>query len=381
MSLVTRCPKCDSGFAVTAALLSQHDGLVRCGQCSHVFDGFACLQDSLPTLTERVSDERGGGPDSDLAEPPKRSPVMEEEEPPTAEPQVFRSRASSDNFSDHRTHEPTLTPAPVSDPSEPRFTKPIPADGVTSARAEPAFTTSWRPEDSSPEDSSPTFSSPKQPAPTPTVTSEPKWGTRAPIAKPTVKVLGETRVRGEDPSASGRTLPDFMVQDDPEPAGPVLLWLGGLILLVVVLLGQLIFIYRDDVASSVPALRPVLAQVCQPFGCEVGYAKRIERIFVVGSSLQQASGQSPSETNQHDYLLRLTLQNRYNQAQPWPHLMVALSDPSGTVVIRKVVAPSEYLPPALFEGPFGAQQEASLAVPLRVEGSPVSGFEIDKFFP
>ena len=378
MSLVTRCPKCDSGFAVTAALLSQHDGLVRCGQCSHVFDGFACLQDSLPTLTERVSDEAEG-------EPRKSASVMEQEETPTAQPQVFRARASSgnvsDQYADHRSREPTLTPAPPTDPSEPRFTKPISSDDVISARAEPVFTTSWRPEDSSPEDSSPTFSWPTHAVPTPTASSEPKWGTQAPTAKPTVKVLGETRVRGEDPSASGRTLPDFMVPDDPEPAGPVLLWLGGLLLLVVVLLGQLIFIYRDDVASGVPALRPVLEQVCQPFGCEVGYTKRIERIFVVGSSLQQASGQALSEMNRHDYLLRLTLQNRYNQAQPWPHLMVALSDPSGTVVIRKVVAPSEYLPPVLFEGPFGAQQEASLAVPLRVEGSPVSGFEIEKFFP
>ncbi len=374
MSLVTRCPKCDSGFAVTATLLKQHDGLVRCGQCSHVFDGYVCLQDSLPTLTDRVSD------------------VGDQAEPLSDEPKVFRSRAlvfqSVDQPVDHQILEPTRSssskpepsPEPVIDPSEPRFTKPIPpvASTPSSDRPEPVFTKPWRPVDAAP---APAVTA-ASPAPTvPKVSSQPIRGAQTVFAKPAVKVLGETRVRGEDPSASGRTLPDFMVPDDPEPQGPVLLWLSGLVLLLVVLFGQLIFIYRDDLASSVPALRPMLEKACQPFDCEVGYARRIERIFVVGSSLQQVPRQSPSGASQHDYTLRLTLQNRYNQAQPWPNLMVALSDSSGTVVIRKVVTPAEYLPPALSEGPFGPQQEASLAMPLRVEGSPVSGFEIDTFFP
>jgi hypothetical protein len=51
------------------------------------------------------------------------------------------------------------------------------------------------------------------------------------------------------------------------------------------------------------------------------------------------------------------------------------------VVIRKAVTPSQYLPPTLLSQPFGAQQEASLEIPLTVMGAPISGFEIDKFFP
>jgi hypothetical protein len=80
-------------------------------------------------------------------------------------------------------------------------------------------------------------------------------------------------------------------------------------------------------------------------------------------------------------MLRLTLQNRFDRAQPWPSLMVSLTDASGTVVIRKAVTPSQYLPPTLLAQPFGAQQEASLEIPLTVMGAPISGFEIDKFFP
>ena len=53
MSLVTRCPKCNSDFVVKLEQLQSLDGLVRCGACSHIFDGFATLQSQLPTLTQR----------------------------------------------------------------------------------------------------------------------------------------------------------------------------------------------------------------------------------------------------------------------------------------------------------------------------------------
>ena len=390
MSLVTRCPKCDSGFAVTADLLKLHDGLVRCGQCSHVFDGFACLDDNLPTLTQKVGkddDEPGVEPniaseiqadqqarDESAAVPPERTQ--------TTEPQVFRTVAQRQKRSPQpeQPEQQSEVQARDQEPSleEPQFkSSPVSFEG----RPEPVFRRATVPSEPVPDPLAPrepTFNAR-------TASIEPGSGSTGTLDgernEPSVKILGEARVRGEDPSASGRTLPDFMEPEEPESPTWTLAWLSGSIVLLVVLLGQLIFIYRDDLASSVPALRPVLEQVCRPLNCEVGYTKRIERIFIVGSSLQMASSQRADSANEHDYLLRLTLQNRYDQAQPWPNLMVALSDPSGTVVVRESLAPSQYLPSTLSERPFGAQEEASLEVPLRVKGSPISGFEIDKFFP
>jgi len=43
MALVTRCPNCATAFRVTAQHLQAHGGDVRCGQCAHVFNGFATL--------------------------------------------------------------------------------------------------------------------------------------------------------------------------------------------------------------------------------------------------------------------------------------------------------------------------------------------------
>lgn len=41
MSLVTRCPDCDTTFRVQATQLSARGGRVRCGKCGRVFDGLA----------------------------------------------------------------------------------------------------------------------------------------------------------------------------------------------------------------------------------------------------------------------------------------------------------------------------------------------------
>ena len=43
MALVTRCPDCFTVFRVTPLHLQAHGGEVRCGQCNHIFNGFAVL--------------------------------------------------------------------------------------------------------------------------------------------------------------------------------------------------------------------------------------------------------------------------------------------------------------------------------------------------
>lgn len=43
MNLTTRCPNCGTAFRVQPAQLSARGGKVRCGKCTHVFDGVASL--------------------------------------------------------------------------------------------------------------------------------------------------------------------------------------------------------------------------------------------------------------------------------------------------------------------------------------------------
>jgi len=349
MSLVTRCPKCQSGFEVSADLLKLHDGLVRCGQCSHVFDGLANLQAALPTLTRKVQT---------TAAAPAPAPATAPAPPPFSAPATA----------------PAPAPVPPDPPSPSVFRAPV-RRAQTSERAaqtEPSWSSATR---------TPFFASSD-------MDEEPRL--RLPSAddvdedenpsEPPVKIIGETRLRGDDPSSFGRSLPEFM-EEEPEPAPWAKpLWTLLSVTLLVVLIAQLLFVFRGDLAATSPGMRNLLTELCKPLGCEVSYPRRIERVFIVGSSLQQAPG-AASTPGEQRFLLRVTLQNRFDQDQQWPTLMVQLSDSSGTPVIRKALAPSQYLPTDLVGQPLKSRQELSLEIPIVVSGQAITGFELTKFFP
>src|SRR5258706_11639308 len=43
MSIATQCPSCGTTFRVTPPQLQAQHGMVRCGRCAQVFDGFKTL--------------------------------------------------------------------------------------------------------------------------------------------------------------------------------------------------------------------------------------------------------------------------------------------------------------------------------------------------
>ena len=123
--------------------------------------------------------------------------------------------------------------------------------------------------------------------------------------------------------------------------------------------------YRTPIALSAPTLRPVLSGVCQVLGCTVGYARRIERISIVSSSLRPPTGASQAEDDGRSRLV----------------LMLDLTDLSDTVVARKAILPEQYLPPGQADRPLGAGAEVTLTIPIQVNALQVNGYQLDKFFP
>jgi len=411
MSLVTRCPKCQTEYEVSVDQLKLHDGLVRCGNCEHVFDGFACLKDSLPTLTRRAQDppiepvksapastpvlsvlvEHDQAqswpeptpepePEPERIEPPAPAPALDEQIPEQQAPEQQKIDSdqlgeSDDRFTAGRfipsVDRAARTNAPAGGRQEPAF-GPQPASSSSRELREPKLgpLTSRQRRD---EVREPTLN-PLRAASTQAVSPVPE------SIEPAVRVMGEARLKGDDPSAFGRTVPEFL-EDEPEPAeGIGLLWVIGSIVLALVLVVQSIVVFRHDIVSAAPTLRPLLVQICQPLSCDVSHVRQIERIFIVGSALQQAPS-AGAQTTQRDYVLRLTLQNRGAYAQPWPALMLTLTDASGTAVIRRAVMPTQYLPSNLLNAPFAARQEVSLDIGLTVDGLNISGYELEKFFP
>ena len=161
-----------------------------------------------------------------------------------------------------------------------------------------------------------------------------------------------------------------------------LFW-GVLVLIgLAVLCAQAVFVYRTQIATQMPAMRPVLEQACDALGCTVPYPRRIDEIGIIASSLRARPKTGNVAANEPDtLLLQLTMRNNYDKAQQWPTLVLELKDFSGTVVAKKNLAPREYLSSGEAELPFAPSSEAVISVPITLNGIKINGYQLSKFFP
>ncbi len=361
MSLVTRCPHCATAFKVVADQLRVRNGLVRCGVCNTVFDGRACL------VTSDEPDPTGRAP----------LPVVE---------QVVSSA-------------PETAAVPAPEPAAASVPAPAVLRGRDAMRqAEPADEAEQDEDDALDEASREDgdgHARRGEAAGDETFGADPwRRGPREPVLaadpdladapdEPGLAVPGERRTRYSSATDSGRTPPEFLDDDRLRLRGlGRRLWALACLLALLALGLQLVYVYRGSIATNAPMLRPVLELACKPLHCSVGYVRRLERIAIISSSLRTPQGAAASAAEGRlPMVLNVVMRNRYDKPQPWPALVLELTDISDTVVARKVLMPQDYLDPAQAGGPFGAGAEVSLAVPIEVHGINVNGYQLDKFFP
>lgn len=155
-------------------------------------------------------------------------------------------------------------------------------------------------------------------------------------------------------------------------------WQLATLLALALMLGQLTYVYRVQIASKIPALRPTLEKACGHLNCTVAYSRRIDLITISGAAL---SARASTEQGENSMELLLTLRNAYEKPQEWPTLELDLNDFSGTLQVRKNIAPEVYLTAAQLQQPFAAKSEIALRIPLVLHGLAINGFQVRKFFP
>lgn len=352
MVMNTRCPQCGATFKVQAEQLRLRGGLVRCGNCAAVFDGYACLTSADEPL-------------------PRRQP-----------PAVLRNRADMLRHSAQREQDGALDDDDEAmAPDRAREPAMFLPDGAPPSSAAPFVWRTRRVE-------APAAGANLQAADgedSPILARMPEDGGFAP--RPADGIYP-----GRDPVAAPS--PAFLDDDLLQRARlRRQLWGWACVLALLLAVGQGLLVYRTQLALAVPALRPALELLCQPLQCKVGYARRAERISIMSSSLQPppagSAGANESgrpdtgrpDTGRPDLILHVVLRNRYTQPQEWPALMLSLTDLSDTVVARRMLTAADYLPGGRQRGPLAAGEEVTLAVPLRTGGLSVNGYQIDKFFP
>lgn len=401
MDLTTQCPQCGSVFSANLQQLQLRKGYVRCINCGSIFDGYEAV----------VPSSRAPGPVSG----PALAPV----------PATASARASATVPAPGSIHAPAV-PAPVSI-SVPNSTSTPASASASAVTATPPFPSVLRQRSHTAagdpraepvvaDITAPSFTISAGTTET-TETARP-YGARAEPVLPAVVRRPATRAarRGDiafTPPPSGEDAavyldsdaadvmprvyvePRAQMRDDDPPQVPdfldeaparrhgfaSFLWSVLALIATALLLAQMTYVYRVQLASQIPGLRPVLEQACEALKCAVPYPRRIQLISIMNSSLQAVAKADGADNDSNQMMLHVTLRNNYDRPQEWPTLTLDLVDLSGAVVVKKNLAPASYLSLSLLHSPFAAQSEVIATVPLNIKNVAVNGYQLGKFFP
>lgn len=166
---------------------------------------------------------------------------------------------------------------------------------------------------------------------------------------------------------------------DAAPAGrsvaATVLWTTGCTLLALAAIGQLVYQFRTELAVAQPALKPVLERACERLGCSVPAPRRADLISIESSELNPDRQRAP--------LLRLNalLRNGATFPQAWPHLELTLTDTGDRPLVRRVIAPEDYLPAADRPETFTGNSEHAVSLLVDPDATTAGGYRLYVFHP
>ena len=408
MELKTRCPRCGTSFAASVEVLQRRRGYIRCIQCAHIFDGF-----------EEVIDEQA--PEPSYVAPP--APVQVEPsrglEPPALSRQEqvqtvdLQAPLPGPRFVEHSRHAPPrdegtaheslqvrkfpdsiLVQAPAT-PAEPSV---MPIEPSVTSAAPSVIRARARPEPLLKDDQDTSFfvSAGSDPEPegdhhigqASWSTAEPEFsvGDRASTLRasfPSRQADGTHDQDSDSPEQDWMIDPNPTLQRETRYEGEAslaqrvgsLFWTSLCVLGALLFVAQLLYVYRVQIVSQVPMLRPVFERTCQALSCTVPYERRLDQIRVQASALHKAPNQPEQST------LGFTLRNEFERPQEWPTLVLDLKDFSGALIARRNITPDQYLAPERRAHAFAARSELMVRLPLNTGQLQVNGYQISPFFP
>lgn len=354
--MLTRCPLCNTTFRVTAEQIKARQGRVRCGACQEVFNALDHLIEAVvvpatpqipapaepaaaaaaPVAAENAASagdpaQAGYGDDA-----PRAAPSTAPEADLTVLAADF-ALAPEAAGTDQGFHAPLPGEPAAIVPEEPGTDHGFAAPGEETAIASPA----------------PAL----EPEPALPATPEPP-----PAAEP---------AEAEPEPVDFSITPGLTDEAPRRRAWP---WALAGALAVIVLAAQAALHFRTALATAYPDTKPALVAACAALGCEVKLPHRHELVSIEASDLSPDPGGK--------LLLALTMKNRAAYAQEYPHLELTLTDTADGPLVRRVLAPAEYLPPqtSLAAG-FGANAELTLSLLVETPGIAASGYRLYLFYP
>lgn len=195
---------------------------------------------------------------------------------------------------------------------------------------------------------------------------------------PQLGLFDPSRRPAEPSGASEAPLPPFMAEEAPPRRFG---WVWGLLALLagLALAAQVGLRFRSEIAATLPWTRAPLRQACQALGCEVPLPRRPDLMSIDSSELQA------DPRREGIIVLNAVLKNRARFAQDYPALELTLTDDAERPVLRRVLAPREYLDATraseLLAQGIAPGAEASLRVYLHSARPSATGYRLYLFYP
>ena len=335
MSMITKCPSCDTAFRVTPQQLQAHHGMVRCGRCAMVFDGFKTLAAQRADLHPVA------------APPPPPSVQPHDLEPPAglAAPEA-----------------PVVVSATQSVVAEPEPVTPAPE--VMGAPIAPA------PDVVMPQQAEARESSAPDLLPQASQHESATTVSAAPAAIPD-SADASTMPSDSAPALASAVGTEYAVSVAPRKRSAI--WAPAALLLLLTLAAQGIYFFRGDIAAHMPEARPYLNQACAQLGCTVALPQRPQQIKIAASDVQATDPANPGYV-----VVTATLRSESVITLGYPALDVVFTNVKDHTVARRIFLPSEYLD-AGKDVHAGILPNAEITVALNIDSGDLgaAGFRLD----
>ena len=149
---------------------------------------------------------------------------------------------------------------------------------------------------------------------------------------------------------------------------------AGSVVLLLLLFLQVMTTFRNPLAAQFPQWKPTLVALCKLSGCQVDLPAQIEALSIEQGELQTIKEQTFSYVS--------LLRNQSRSVQAWPSIELILNDANDKPVLRRVIAPRDYLPATIdVSQGFAPRSEQTIKLYFALDQLTASGYHIAIFYP
>jgi predicted Zn finger-like uncharacterized protein len=367
MSLITQCPSCAAAFRVTPLDLQAHGGDVRCGHCGQIFNGYSMLA----TVGEPETRAESAAPE---AEQPGKGAAEAEiaRANDVSEPELSTEGGVQSAVPSNRRGESVREAVTAEGPSAPPPASAATSGGQVAAEQavagegpsgapgprEPSIKDRerWDRASNSSIDTSAIDTSADR--------EEPVWRTK------------EDAAQAQDDFSEENYSPRANAFEEAQARVNIIVWSFGSLFLLFALAAQATYLYRAELAFTMPAAKPYLERYCELLDCTIRLPQRTRSLNIESSDMQ------PDAQRPGVITLDATIRNHASYPQAFPLFQLTLIDAKDRPLASRTFLPEAYLGHKVgATNAIAPNDEIKISLHLDSGGRNAAGYRLSLLYP